>query len=278
MIPASAGIGFRRTHEADFLNGTPAVDWLEVHSENYFCAGAPAFKALLAIRERYPVSLHGVGLSIGSADPLDERHLMDLCNLINAVEPDLVSEHLCWGAIDGHHTNDLLPLPYTEEAMNHCRVKIAAAQDYLRRPLLIENVSSYVSFNVSTIPEAEFLVALARSSGCRLLLDVNNVYVTCSNHDGDAEAYIDAIPGDLVGEVHLAGHSVNDFDNRRVLIDTHGDFVCPAVWRLYERLIRRIGPRPSLLEWDTDIPTLDVLLEEADRANVILRRQHADAA
>lgn len=277
-IPASAGIGFRRAHQSEFLHGAPAVDWVEVHSEDYFAAGGPALQTLCAIRERYPVSLHGVGLSLGSADRLNLEHLASLATLIDRVQPALVSEHLSWGAVDGRHSHDLLPLPYTEEAVDLFAARVAEAQDRLGRELLIENVSSYLRFTESSIPEPEFLVEVARRSGCRLLLDVNNVYVNASNHGEDAGAYLDAIPGQLIAEIHLAGHSVDRYGSRDILIDTHGDRVCEAVWTLYRRLVARVGGRPTLIEWDTDVPPLAVLLAEARRADRILESLRARAA
>jgi len=278
LIPASAGIGFRRVHEGWLRTGVPDVGWLEVHSENYFCAGGPALDALCAIREHYPLSLHGVGLSLGGTDPLDTAHLTSLRRLISTVRPGLVSEHLSWGSVGGLHTNDLLPMPYTEEALSHFVDRVRQIQDLLGRTILVENVSSYLRFAASSIPEPEFLTAVATLSDCRLLLDVNNVYVNARNHGEDAAAYLDSIPGSLVAEIHLAGHSVNRYGNREVLIDTHGDVVCDAVWALYERLVRRIGPRPTLIEWDTDIPPLAVLLTEAEHAQAIMENARARAA
>jgi len=278
LIPASAGIGFRRAHEGWLRSGVPDVGWLEVHSENYFCAGGPALDALCAIREHYPLSLHGVGLSLGGTDPLDADHLTSLRKLISTVRPGLVSEHLSWGSVGGLHTNDLLPMPYTDEALTHFVDRVRQVQDRLGRRILIENVSSYLRFSASSIPEPEFLTEVAKQSDCRLLLDVNNVYVNACNHSEDAAAYLDSIPGSLVEEIHLAGHSVSRYGDREVLIDTHSDVVCDAVWALYERLVQRIGPRPTLIEWDTDIPPLAVLLSEADHARAIMEATRARAA
>jgi len=278
LIPASAGIGFRRAHEGEFLRSTPAVRWLEVHSENYLCAGGGALSALSAVRERYPLSLHGVGLSLGGTDPLDAEHLRGLRDLIHTVRPGLVSEHLSWGAVNGRHTNDLLPLPYTEEALAHFVARVREVQDRLGRRILIENISSYVRFTASRIPEAEFLEAVARLSDCRLLFDVNNIYVNARNHGEDPFACVDGIPGELIEEIHLAGYSINRYQEREILIDTHGAAVCDDVWRLYERLVERIGPRPTLIEWDTDVPPLPVLLAEARKADAILEAGRARAA
>ncbi len=274
---ATAGIGLRAPHYRAFVDGAPGVDWLEVHSENYFGDGGYDLGVLERVRERYPVSLHGVGLAIGAAsdgaacDARFERHLARLASLVDRVEPALVSEHLCWGALGARHFNDLLPLPYTREALAHVAARVARVQDRLRRRILIENVSSYVAFRASEMPELEFVAALAGRTGCAVLLDVNNVYVNARNHGFDAERAVDAMPDCDVAEIHLAGHSVGD----DVLIDDHGSRVAPAVWSLYERAIARFGPVPTLIEWDTDVPPLSVLIEEAEAARARLAVQRA---
>jgi uncharacterized protein (UPF0276 family) len=213
------------------------------------------------------VSLHGVGMSLGATDPLDRGHIARLRRLIDRVSPVLVSEHLSFGSVGGRHVNDLLPLPYTEETLAHVTARVDAAQDLLGHALAIENISQYVVFAEDTIPECEFVAALARRTGCRLLLDLNNVYVNAVNQGFDPDAYVAAIPGDAVVEIHLAGFEAGD----TCLIDTHGAPVAPAVWRLYERTIARIGARPTLIEWDTHIPVLAVLLAEAAKAQAVLR-------
>ena len=256
----------------------PTVGWLEAHSENYFGDGGAQCAALMKLRERYPLSLHGVGLSLGSVDPLDRDHLRRLKRLVDRVEPGLVSEHICWGAIGGVHFNDLLPLPYTAEALRHLAGRVSQLQDLLGRQVLLENVSSYLEYTVSEMSEADFLVALARETGCGLLLDVNNVYVSACNHGFDARAFIARIPPSMVGEIHLAGHSIDRFAGGEILIDTHSTRVAPAVWELYEFALRHCGPVPTLIEWDMDIPALDVLLDEARAADARLERVRDIAA
>jgi hypothetical protein len=270
-IPASAGIGLRAVHHDALLAERPPVGWLEAHSENYFADGGAQLNYLTRLRERYPLSLHGVGLSLGSADELDREHLRRLRRLVDRVRPGLVSEHVCWGAIGGVHMNDLLPLPYTAEALRHLARRVSQLQDALGRRVLLENVSSYLEFTTSEMSEADFLVALARESGCGLLLDVNNVYVSARNHGFDARVFIACIPPALVGEIHLAGHSVNRLsDGGEILIDTHSTHVCAGVWDLYEFALRHCGPVPTLIEWDTDIPALGVLVAEAHAAELRL--------
>lgn len=277
-IPAAAGIGLRTPHMSQVLAERPPIPWLEVHSENFFHPGSAAFADLMRIREDYPLSLHGVGLSLGSVDPLDREHLAKLKALVDAVEPGLVSEHLCWGSIDGRHVNDLLPLPYTDEALHHVAVRIEEVQDFLGREILIENVSSYFEYRCSEMPEAEFLTRVARRSGCLLLLDVNNIYVSAMNNGGDVFDYIETIPQSLVAEIHLAGHSRNRYGDRDVLVDTHNAPVCEPVWQAYAHAIGRFAMVPTLIEWDADLPTLDTLLGEAARADRYLEHDNACAA
>ena len=277
-IPARAGIGLRAPHHSEFLSSRPAVAWVEVHSENFFAAGGAQQRVLERVRADYPLSLHGVGLALGSADPLDRRHLARLRRLVRRCEPALVSEHLCWGAIGGRHLNDLLPLPYTEEALQHMIVRVQYVQEALGRRILIENVSSYLEFAHSTISEWDFLAALARSAGCAILLDVNNVYVSARNHGFDARRYIDAIPPDLVGEIHLAGHSVESYGGHQIVVDTHSAPVCTDVWTLYAHALDRLGPVPTLIEWDSELPALSVLLAQAAMAQDHLEADRALAA
>ncbi len=277
-IPARAGIGLRAEHYDAVLESRPPVGWLEVHSENYFGAGGKPLDTLERIRAHYPLSLHGVGLSIGSTDPLDYRHLTKLKRLIRRFEPALVSEHLSWGSVGGRHLNDLLPLPYTEEALYHLVARVARTQDYLGRQILIENISSYLQVVDSTIPEWEFLAELAGRAGCGVLLDVNNIYVSARNHGFDPSLYLQAIPRHLVREIHLAGYTVNRFADGELLIDTHNRPVWPAVWGLYRQAVRRFGPLPTLIEWDSDLPELAVLVGEARKAEAIWEECHARAA
>ncbi len=262
----SVGIGLRAPHYGALVEQQPKLGFLEAHSENFFGAGGPALAWLERFRADYALSLHGVGLSLGSADPLDERHLGKLDALVKRIEPALVSEHLCWSSIGERHANDLLPLPFTREALDHVVARIDATQERLGRRILVENVSSYFAFDVSTVPEWEFIAEAAKRSGCGVLLDVNNIHVNAANHGFDPYAYLDAIDPASVGEYHLAGFEVAD----GCLIDTHGSRVDDAVWSLYTAAVERIGARPTLVEWDCDLPALDVLLGEAATARSIL--------
>jgi len=274
---AGVGIGLRAPHYRAFVDGEPPVDWLEVHSENFFGDGGFDLHVLEHVRSRYPVSLHGVGLALGSvvADAGDEArfaaHLARLATLVERVEPALVSEHLCWGAFGARHFNDLLPLPYTRDALRWMCMQVTRVQERLRRRILVENVSSYVAFAADEMPELEFLATLARRTGCGVLLDVNNLHVNAVNHGFDARAALAALPPECVGEIHLAGHvRVDD-----TLIDDHGSRVAPAVWSLYQHALAEIGAVPTLLEWDTDVPALAVLIGEADAARGRLDVAHA---
>ncbi len=273
-LPAAAGIGLRAPHVGTVLASLPRVPWFEVHSENYFAAGGSALAALDRVRGHYPLSLHGVGMSLGSTDPLDRGHLAKLRRLIARTEPILVSEHLCWSSVGGRHLNDLLPLPYSEEALDHVCDRVDEVQSALGRELLVENVSTYVAFSAATIPEWEFVAEVARRTGCRLLLDINNIYVNAINHGFDADAYLAAIPPQSVAEMHLAGFDASG----PCLIDTHGAPVAPEVWALYSRAVGRIGARPTLIEWDTDLPDFAVLRQEAATAQAVLDAHHAIAA
>jgi hypothetical protein len=269
-MPLTAGIGLRAGHYQTVLETVPRLGWVEVHSENYFGEGGRPLHVLQQVRDRYPLSLHGVGLSLGSADPLNRIHLNKLKGLIDRFDPRLVSEHLCWSSINGHYFNDLLPLPYTEEALAHMSARIREVQDFLKRPILIENLSSYLEFEDSSIPEAEFIAELARTTGCGILLDVNNVYVAAVNHGFDARQFIQQIPGDWVQEIHLAGFTRKSFEDGEILIDTHNQRVAEAVWRLYAYTLEIMGAKPTLIEWDSDLPPLETLLEEANIADRML--------
>ena len=277
-IPAHAGIGLRSAHHDALLQTRPATAWLEIHPENFFADGGKPLQLLEQVRALYPLSLHGVGLSLGSTDPLNKTHLSRLKHLIDQFQPGLVSEHLSWGSAGDRYLNDLLPLPYTAEALDHMVERVSQVQDYLGRQILIENVSSYLEFSVSDIPEWEFFAALARRAGCGLLLDINNVYVNACNHGFAAADFLTQIPAEFVQEIHLAGFSVNPVEGGEILIDTHSRPVCEQVWQLYQHTIDAIGPRPTLIEWDQDLPELNVLLAEAQRAEHILERAHALAA
>ena len=265
-----AGIGLRAEHGAEFLEQDPDVSFIEVHAENYFGRGGLPLHVLRRARREHALSLHGVGLSIGSTDPLDGAHLQRLGELVDELQPAFVSEHLCWTSHRGVHLNDLLPLPLTEEALDHVAARVDAVQGRLRRTILIENVSSYFEYADSTIPEPEFLAALSRRTGCGLLLDVNNVYVSAANHGFDAIDYVERIPVDAVRELHLAGHVRKPCPGGAMLIDSHSEPVCADVWSLYAVALRRFGALPTLIEWDSDLPPLDVLLAEAGKADAML--------
>jgi uncharacterized protein len=273
-IPARAGIGLRAVHHQALLQERPAVGWIEAHTENYFHDGGPAVRALEHARANYPLSLHGVGLGLGSVDGVDREHLARVRRAISRFEPALVSEHACWGHSGGEFFNDLLPLPYTEEAVELLARQVGEAQDALGVQLLIENVSAYVSFEHSRLHEWEFLTAVADRSGCGLLLDINNVYVSSKNLGLDARAFIAGLPIGVVGEIHLAGHARNG----EILIDDHGSQVCDEVWQLYALAIARYGALPTLIEWDTDIPALATLVAESARADSILGERRGLAA
>jgi len=271
-IPAAAGIGLRFRHHQAVVESRPDVAWLEVHTENYMGGGTPS-AYLDAIRRDYPLSLHGIGLSLGSADGLHTGHLERVREVVKRFNPGLLSEHLSWSVVDGTYLGDLLPLPLTEEALDVICRHVDLAQSYLKRRILIENPSTYLRFKHSAIPEWEFLAAMAERTGCGLLCDVNNIYVSACNHGWDASAYLAALPADAISEIHLAGHAVRQLDCGRVLrIDDHGSRVPPPVWALYAEALTRLGPVPTLVEWDTDIPPLDVLLDEAAQATIHLQR------
>jgi len=268
------GIGLRTEHYADFLQQRPSgVDWLEIISENYLVPGGKPLQMLDRIRADFPVVMHGVSLSIGGTDALNEAYLGDLAALARRVQPGWVSDHLCWTGVSGRNLHDLLPLPLTEAALRHVADRVGRVQDHLGRRLVLENVSSYVRFAADQMGEAEFIAELARRADCDLLLDVNNVYVSSVNHGFDAQDYIDTLPVDRVRQFHLAGHSVAD----GLLIDTHDAPVCPAVWALYAHALRRIGLRPTLIERDDHIPALPELLAELDTARRIAAQVAAEA-
>jgi uncharacterized protein len=265
-LPASAGIGLRSPHHREVLAASPDVGWLEVHSENFFGPGGEPLRVLEAVRARYPISLHGVGLSLGSADELSQRHLHKLKQLAERIEPAAISEHLCWSSVGQRFLNDLLPLPYTRAALDHVCARIGRAQDHLGRSLLIENVSSYLRFAGAEMPEWEFVAEVSRRSGCGILLDVNNIYVSARNHGFRAQDYLAAMPAERIGEIHLAGYE----QEGELLVDTHSRPVYEPVWQLYAEALGRFGPVPTLVEWDNDIPELSVLVGEADKAQRLL--------
>jgi len=272
-VLSGTGIGLRQPHYREVFERLPELAFLEVHSENFFLEGGAAMHALERARAAYPISLHGVGLSLGSADALAGEHLAKLKRLVERVEPALVSEHLCWGSVGGVHFNDLLPLPRNDETLALLCDRVDRVQSTLKRRILVENLSAYIACRDSGMSEAAFLAALARRTGCGLLLDVNNLYVNAINFGFDPVAALAELDADSIGQMHLAGHAVVD----DCLIDTHGSLVCDPVWSLYEEACRRFGARPTLIEWDTDLPALDVLLQQAAQASDIAQREAAHA-
>jgi len=262
------GVGLRREHYSHVLETHPEIDWFEILSENFMVAGGRPLEVLDAVRDRYPIAMHGVSMSIGSADALNRDYLRQLKALARRIEPAWISDHLCWTGVDGRNLHDLLPLPYTAETVRHVVSRIRTVQDFLERPIVIENVSSYLAFRASTMTEWEFLATIADEADCGILLDINNIFVSAFNHRFDAIAYIDAIPIDRVVQFHLAGHA----DHGTYLLDTHDHPVRDEVWALYEHAVKRFGPVSALIEWDDNIPPFEVLIETANRARDIHRR------
>ena len=259
------GLGLRTEHYEDVLVQNPDVDWFEITTENYLVPGGKPLYYLDKIRQSYPLIMHGVSLSLGSCDPLDENYLKQIKQLVNHIEPAWVSDHLCWTGVNGFNLHDLLPLPYTKEAVNHVVSRIQQVQDYLRRPLLIENVSSYLTYQQSEMSEWQFIKDIVKKSGCYILLDVNNVYVSAKNHNFNPMDYINAMPKDSVAQIHLAGHSNEGF----YIIDTHDAPVSPEVWSLYEKTIRRLGPISTMIERDDKIPPFSEMMDELNHARRI---------
>jgi len=265
------GLGLRTDHYEAILASAPAIDWFEILSENYLVPGGKPLHYLDRIRERYPLVMHGVSLSIGSTDPLDRDYLTQLRALAARVEPAWISDHLCWTGVAHRNLHDLLPLPYTEEAIDHVAARVREVQDFLGRRILLENVSSYVSFAGSQLSEWEFLSAVCERADCLILLDVNNIYVSSINHDFDPHAYLAGVPGDRVQQIHLAGHE----DHGDYIIDTHDHPVPDPVWQLYADTIRRLGPVSTMIERDDNIPALDELVTELDHARQLAAAQDA---
>ncbi|TCS64962.1 MNIO family bufferin maturase [Varunaivibrio sulfuroxidans] len=288
-VPATAGIGLKGPHCAQIVDGLrhpegvfkktgvlAPVSWFEVHSENYMGAGGPPHRYLEAIRRDYPLSVHGVGLSLGSAQGLDEGHLARVKAVVDRYQPGLVSEHLSWSIADKIYLNDLAPLPYTAEALDTICANVARMQDTLGRTVLIENPSTYLQFGHSEMSEPEFVATMVRRTGCKVLFDVNNVYVSAVNHTVEPDLfltqYLDALDPECIREIHLAGHHVTAFESRPLLIDDHGSAVCPKVWEMYRETLHRTGPVATLIERDCNIPELAVLCAEAAKAADILGR------
>ena len=268
------GLGLRSDHYEEILQESPRVDWFEAISENYLVGGGKPLRWLDRIRERYPVVLHGVSLSIGSTAPLDHAHLIGLKALAERIQPAWISDHLCWTGIGGRNLHDLMPLPHTEEAVRHVAARVREVQDFLGRRILLENVSSYLDYSHSTVPEWEFLRAVAEAADCLILLDVNNIYVNSQNHGFDPLAYLRAMPVRRVQQIHLAGHSRSG----ELLIDTHDHPVPEPVWALYAEALRRFGPVATMIERDDRIPPLAELVEELDHARAIAAGSLASAA
>ncbi|MBE2278273.1 MAG: DUF692 domain-containing protein [Rhodobacteraceae bacterium] len=279
-LAARAGVGFKPEHFADIHASRPDLGFFEVHAENYMGEGGPPHRQLAALRESHQLSLHGVGLSIGGPGRLDPDHLLRLRALVDRYRPESFSEHLAWSSHDSEYLNDLLPLPYTPQTLATVVAHVDEVQDRLGCRMLLENPSTYVLFEGSTIPETEFLAEVARRTGCGLLLDVNNVFVSAINHRTDPRAYLAAFPLGPVGEIHLGGHAVETLPSGPLLIDDHGSPVADPVWTLYAEVIAATGPLPTLIEWDNDVPAFGVLMREARRAARILdaARGAADAA
>jgi len=271
---APAGIGLKAQHMAEILEGRPALGFLEIHAENYMGDGGAPHRWLSALAEHYPLSVHGVGLSLGSDQPLDIEHLDKLARVVERYRPRLVSEHLAWSVMDGVYLNDLLPIPYDEKSLAVVALHVDETQERLKRQVLIENPAVYVAFD-STLAEPQFLAELVRRTGCGLLLDVNNIYVSHRNVGLEIDQYLDALPQGAVGEIHLAGHHVRTVGNSEIRIDDHGSPVCAEVWELYRRAVARFGAVPALIERDSDIPPLEELLAEVEMANRIRREEEA---
>jgi uncharacterized protein len=269
-LPASSGVGFKPEHFDAIRSTRPRLGFFEVHAENYMGAGGLPHAQLSALRADFALSLHGVGLSIGGADDLNADHLARLRVLCDRYQPDSFSEHLAWSSHGGDYLNDLLPLPYTDETLTQVCAHVARAQDALGRQMLLENPSTYVLFEQSTIPETEFLAQVVQRTGCGLLLDVNNVFVSATNHRTDPLAYLSAFPVSAVAEVHLGGHDNEMLPSGPLLIDAHGSPVADPVWSLYAHVLARTGPLPTLIEWDNDLPPWPDLLAEAMRAQAML--------
>jgi uncharacterized protein len=276
-LPIASGIGLRAAHHDRVRAEHPDVAWLEVHTENFLGGGAtPAM--LEALRERYAISLHGVGLSLGSAEGLDEEHLTRIAALVRRIEPAAVSDHVSWSVTSGVYFNDLLPIPYDEDALSVIVRNVSRFQEAIGRTVMVENPSTYLRHVQSDRAEPQFLAELCQRSGCGLLLDVNNVFVSTENHGDDAQAYLAAIAHLPIGEIHLSGHHLRQIGNRSIRIDDHGSPVSDPVWALYERALAVIGPRPTLIEWDSALPPLETLLAEAGKARMRLDAAKRSAA
>lgn len=278
MIDPLIGVGLRHPHYEYVLQHQPPIGWFEVHTENFLQRGGNALGFLQSVAERYPLSLHGVGLSLGSASDLCFNHLSRIKDLVNRINPFLLSEHLSWGAVDGYHLPDLLPIPYHEKSLDIMVAHVRQVQDYLGRELLIENPTSYLTYRESEMEEVDFIIELCQMTGAKILLDLNNLFVSAHNHAWDPFQYLQTIPQQMVKEVHLAGHSIKRIDEGFFLrIDTHDDQICEEVWHLYDFTVQRLGRIPTLIEWDAKIPSFDTLMKEARKASLILQQENIRA-
>lgn len=281
-MPAAAGVGFKPQHAEAILDDAYRIGFLEVHAENYMGAGGMPHRLLTRMREQFPLSVHGVGLSIGGEGPLDREHLERLADVVERYQPALVSEHLAWSSHDRTYYNDLLPIPYDQDTLDRVVAHVDQVQERLKRAILLENPSTYVAFETSTMRETDFIREVARRTGCGLLLDINNVHVSASNHGYSAERYLADFPLELVEEIHLAGHAPDEGTTpsnpatRRLLIDSHDRPVDAVVWDLFETVLGETGALPTLIEWDEAIPDWQVLRQEAERADRILRHYPAE--
>ncbi|HJT14663.1 MAG TPA: DUF692 domain-containing protein [Dongiaceae bacterium] len=277
QLPVASGIGLRAAHHERVHEQLPDIAWLEVHTENFLGGGATP-SMLETLRERYAISLHGVGLSLGSAEGLDEEHLARIADLVRRLDPAAVSDHVSWSVTGGVYFNDLLPIPYDEEALSVIVGNVTRFQEAIGRPVMVENPSTYLRHAQSDRAEPQFLAELCQRSGCGLLLDVNNVFVSTENHGDDAQAYLAAIAHLPIGEIHLSGHHLRQIGNRSIRIDDHGSPVSDPVWALYEQALSLVGPRPTLIEWDSALPPLETLLAEAGKAQTRLDAAKRNAA
>jgi uncharacterized protein (UPF0276 family) len=270
-----AGIGLKAQHQAEIVERRPVLDFLEIHAENYMGDGGPPHRWLGRVAELYPLSVHGVGLGLGSDQPLDLDHLDRLAAIVQRYQPLLVSEHLSWSGIDELYLNDLLPLPYDEHSLGLVADHVDQVQSRLKRQILLENPSSYIAWQGASLAEPQFLAELTRLTGCGILLDVNNIYVSHCNVGLPIAGYFDSLPQDAIGEIHLAGHHVRDIGGHDLRLDDHGSAVCPAVWQLYQQAVARFGAIPTLIERDSNIPPLQDLLEETAIARQIQHSMRA---
>ena len=264
-LPAGVGLGLRSQHFEQVVEGRPVLPFFEALTDNYLADGGPALAWLERVRALYPLSFHGVGLSLGSSDPLDEAYLDRVANAVDRFEPSWVSDHLCWTSVDGRHLHELLPLPYTDEVATFVAERILRVQDRLKRRIGIENVSAYLEMQPSEMPEWEFLALVAERADCEILFDVNNIYVSGTNLGFDPQKYISEVPAERVVQLHLAGYSVEE----DLLLDSHGSPVQDPVWKLYRNTLEKLGPKPTIIEWDKDVPDFDTLLNEARLAQTV---------